>query len=103
MHLPMIDFAMKADAHNDKTVLDLAEALDLDGSIFDSGRSYHYYGARPLPANEVPRFLAKAQLLAPLVDYRWACYQIMDGECSLRISTDRERHKLPPRAVASSL
>jgi hypothetical protein len=103
IHLPMIDFAIKSAPHNENIMLDIAESLNLDGSIFNSGRSYHYYGARPLSVNELPRFLARAQLLAPLVDYRWACYQIMDGECSLRISTDRERHTVPPRLVASSL
>lgn len=103
MHLPMIDFAIMASPHNDEVMVDLGDSLGLHGSIFDSGKSYHFYGARPLSADELPRFLARAQLLAPLVDHRWVCHQILDGECSLRISTDRERHKVQHRAVASSL
>ncbi len=103
MHLPMIDFAIEAGTHNDDVVIGIVESLGPTGIIFNSGASYHFYGSRPLPAAELPRFLARAQLLAPLVDHRWISHQILDGECSLRISTDRERHKAPHRVVASCL
>lgn len=103
MHLPMIDFALNASLYNDGAIVDVAEALHLRGSIFDSGNSYHYYGSVPITESDLPRFLARAQLLSPLVDFRWGCYQILDGECSLRISTDRERNNSPHRLVASSL
>ena len=103
MHIPMIDFALKSGSRNDAAIVDLAVSLGLHGTIFDSGRSYHFYGAQALIASELPRFLAKAQLLGPLVDHRWASHQILDGECSLRVSTDRERHAISHRLVASSL
>jgi hypothetical protein len=103
MHLPMIDFALSANPHNDGVIVDVAEALHLQGSIFDSGNSYHYYGNIPITGDDLPGFVAKAQLLSPLVDFRWGCYQILDGEFSLRISTDQERNSSPHRLVASSL
>jgi hypothetical protein len=103
MHLPMIDFALGSGPHNDAVIVDVVESLGLYGSIVDSGRSYHFYGGRVIRESELPRFLANAQLLGPLVDHRWASHQILEGECSLRISTDRERHEVPQRLVASSL
>lgn len=102
-HLALIDFAVESNANNDGFVVALATALDLHGVIFNSGRSYHFYGAQLLTDSDLPKFLARAQLVSPLVDHRWACHQVIDGECSLRISTDRKRHTASHHPMASSL
>lgn len=102
-HLPFIDFSLPASPANDALMLQVVEAIGLNGSVFRSGRSYHYYGALAVSGDEWVRLLARAQLLAPITDRRWVSHQLLDGESSLRVSTDTERHERAHRLVASSL
>lgn len=77
-------------------VRDAMRALEIDGQIVRSGRSYHLYAHRLGTWSEYVAFLARASLLSPLVDSRWALRQITDGRGSLRISSNSGRDVLTP-------
>lgn len=100
MHLPLLDLGVKIAPDGQAASIDALNALGLRGLLFESGRSYHFYGAQPLPQSELVALLAKAQLLSPIVDARWVSHQLIDGRCGLRISTDREKTPIAPIFVA---
>lgn len=95
-HLPMLDFTT-----SDLTLaMSAAEVLGLHGVLVASGRSFHFFGDELLEDEGLRPFLARAQLLAPIVDDRWVSHQLIDGRCALRISTDTERHTAESYVVA---
>lgn len=100
MHLPMLDFSAPTGQRGIDTVRDVALQLGLPGGLFDSGKSFHFFGSTLLSERELSSFLARAQLLSPIVDARWASHQLLDMECRLRISTDVERNTSPHRLIA---
>jgi hypothetical protein len=75
-------------------------ALGLRGLLFESGRSFHFYGADPVTLPDLVSILGRAQLLSPIVDSRWVSHQLIDGRCALRISTDSEKTPVPLTFVA---
>lgn len=99
-HLPMLDLGSRIGPKGQQSALEALEALGLRGLIFESGRSYHFFGSQPRREAELWKLLGRAQLLSPIVDARWISHQMIDGRCGLRISTDRERHTSPHRYVA---
>lgn len=101
LHLPMLDFGVKAGPAGEAAVLSAVKALGQDGLLFESGSSYHFYGAKPVPWGDLVKILGRALLLSPLVDARWVSHQLIDGRCSLRISTDQERSPVPPSFVGN--
>lgn len=98
-HLPMIDFGVPVSPQGQAACLDALYGMDAKGLLFASGKSYHFYAGQLLTEREFWKFLARAQLLSPIVDARWVSHQILDGRASLRISTDEERHPDPHRLV----
>jgi len=100
LHLPLLDLGVKLGLDGQSATIDAMNALALSGLLFESGRSYHFYGAQPVPLSELVAVLARAQLLSPLVDSRWVSHQLIDGRCGLRISTDPEKTPLAPIFVA---
>jgi hypothetical protein len=100
LHLPLLDLGVKPGLGAQSLALDAMNALGLSGLLFESGRSYHFYGAQPVPQSELVALLARAQLLSPIVDSRWVSHQLIDGRCGLRISTDSEKTPLAPIFVA---
>lgn len=105
-HLPLLDLGVPVGENGEAAAIDAMMTLGVEGLLFDSGRSYHFYGAAPMRGDELPRFLARAQLLSPLVDTRWVSHQLMDGRCGLRISTDVEKpqgHRLVARIAKSGI
>lgn len=100
-HLVQLDLALPAEIANDSLAFEVISSLNLRGVLFDSGRSYHFFGAQLVTYEMWVAKLATAQLLAPLVDRRWASHSLIDGESALRISTDSEKHKVAHRLVAS--
>jgi hypothetical protein len=99
-HLPMLDLGLPASSESQVACTDAINALGVGGLLFQSGRSYHFVGDKPLSDAEMTAYLARAQLLSPIVDARWASHQLIDGQCGLRISTDIERGLAPHRLVA---
>lgn len=101
-HLPMLDLALAANEANDSAAVAMLAELGLKGHLYASGSSYHFISSTPSDWPNTVKLLARAQLLGPLVDHRWISHQLIDGECSLRVSTDQERHKAEHILVASS-
>lgn len=100
MHLPLLDLGVKPGPDGQAAALDSMQALGLRGLLFESGRSYHFYCADPVALPDLVAILARAQLLSPIIDSRWASHQLIDGRCGLRISTDSEKTPAPPVFVA---
>ena len=101
-HLVLLDFAYPSSVAGDRTAIEIVQALDLVGDLYDSGRSYHFVGATPVATSELISTLGRAALLSPLIDGRWVAHQLAQGYCSLRISHDTQRHPQPPRLIATS-
>lgn len=97
-HLPMLDFWTESAS----VALDILEVLGCQGVLLSSGRSFHYIGDRIVSDADLTSLLASAQLVAPAVDQRWVAHQILNRYCSLRISTDSERHRMAAKVVAMS-
>ncbi len=100
LHLPLLDLGVQCSPHGQAAAVDAMEALELSGLLFESGRSYHFYGSEPVAQPDLVSILARAQLLSPIVDSRWVSHQLIDGTCGLRISTDSEKTPVPPVFVA---
>lgn len=95
-HLPMLDLGIPVRVPGSEDAAFAAlRALELQGALLSSGTSYHFIGGQLVTTDEMVALLARAQLLSPIIDYRWISHQLMDGICRLRISTDEERN---PRA-----
>jgi hypothetical protein len=99
-HLPMLDLGVPVGPKGEAAAVDALESLNLFGLLFDSGKSFHFFSASLITGNELWALIGRAQLLAPIVDARWASHQLIDGRCSLRISTDVDRHPKAHRLVA---
>ena len=99
-HLPMLDLGVRISEAGENAAVDALQALGLKGALFESGRSYHFYGAEVATESSLWHLLGQAQLLSPIVDARWISHQLVDGRCGLRISTDLERHTASHRFVA---
>lgn len=96
MHLPLLDLGVKPGPDGQASAVDSIHALGLRGLLFESGRSYHFYGSEPVAQPDLVALLARAQLLSPIVDSRWVSHQLIDGRCGLRISTDSAKTPIPP-------
>jgi hypothetical protein len=91
-HLPMLDFHSPASEANLPLVTAAASQLHAHGFILKSGKSYHFYGGSLLSEAQNIDHLARALLLAPIVDRAWIAHQLIERACGLRISTREERH-----------
>lgn len=99
-HVPLMDFACeRSDRHLDLLRSALPRIVQGPGALLDSGRSYHFYGAELLSPPAWRRFLAQAVLLAPLTDVRYVAHRLMDGECVLRLTSNRLK-PVEPRVLA---
>ncbi len=95
-HIPMLDFRWEPTDANLSITAETVRALGLGGWIFDSGRSFHFYGDRLLPTSHaLSAFLGKALLLMPIVDQRWIAHQLIEGGCALRISSGGSSQRTP--------
>lgn len=99
-HLLLLDFGIPHTGESSvAAAFDVLDALRLSGSLFASGRSFHFVSAEVVTSREMRQVLARAQLLSPLIDARWVSHQLIDDECRLRISTDVERNTKPHQLV----
>jgi hypothetical protein len=71
------------------------------GALLRSGRSFHFYGFRPLDAAAWRRFMAQALLLAPLTDVRYIAHRLLDSVAALRLTASPLKPTVP--AVAGYL
>lgn len=101
LHLPMLDLHISSDgAAAEGAARKLLAHLGEPGYLFNSGRSFHFYGSRTIPWAEMALFLARAQLLSPVVDTRWVAHQLIEQCAALRISHGRERQQMPQLVAA---
>jgi hypothetical protein len=90
-HIPMLDFRCPCSPGNGQAVREILRLLgETCGILVASGRSYHYYGVRLLSVPGWIGFLARALLLAPVVDPRYVAHRLADGECRLKLVTSKE-------------
>lgn len=102
-HLPMLDFSVPHSSCADDIAIEVATTLNIHGGyLLRSGTSYHLLGDYLLTWDASIDLIARAQLLSPLIDHRWAAHQLIDRFCALRISTDDSRHPTTHTLIAST-
>jgi len=98
LHIPMMDFRIESGDDIGQLNL-LIQALTRlgqeHGVLLDSGKSYHYYGFKPLKEPEWQRFIAACLLLEPLVDVRYIAHRMLEGKAALRLTTVPRKPKSP--------
>jgi hypothetical protein len=88
VHLPMMDFTCRDTSEDLRKVVLAVPALGLSkGVILRSGKSFHYYGFSMLTSDEWMTFLGKCLLLVPITDARYVAHRMIEGVCTLRISS----------------
>jgi hypothetical protein len=89
-HIPMLDFRCPCSAANAGAIRQILSLLGQNSGILaESGRSYHFYGARLLSPSDWVHFMGRALLFAPLADPRYVAHRLADGECRLKIAASR--------------
>lgn len=87
-HLPMLDFRCEPNDYFLHLLrVGLTRMVRGGGAFLRSGRSFHFYGFRPLDDDGWRRFMAQALLLAPLTDVRYIAHRLLDGFADLRLTT----------------
>lgn len=95
-HIPLMDFRCPPSTSNSKIVEKALSAMgQKSGLLADSGRSYHFYGFCLQSRDEWIQFLALAMLFSPIVDVRYVAHRLADGACRLRISSSRNKTRVP--------
>jgi hypothetical protein len=90
LHIPMIDLRcpVSSSLHSGiRALLDKTEQVT--GVLVESGKSYHLYATSLLPHEKWIRFMAVSLLLSPLTDPRYIAHRLADGECRLKISSEK--------------
>lgn len=104
MHLVMVDMSTAAKAHLDKLRVFLGDNFFQKIEWFNSGRSFHGYGASLLTESEWIRFmglllLANQPRLEPTVDPRWIGHRLLAGFSSLRWTKKTSYYRSIPAKV----
>ena len=86
MHIPMLDFKIDSNSKNLSIVKAILAELKLEGSILDSGKSFHFIGNELIAESQLIDLLAKFILFHPISDKAWATHQIIERSASLRVS-----------------
>ena len=104
-HIPQIDFAcVKSSTNLRRMIKCLRRFVKIKpGYILESGRSYHYYGARLLDQRQREIFVGNCLLCnpagkKPIVDTRWFAYSLRRGFSNLRIAASDSKPE--PKIVA---
>jgi hypothetical protein len=99
-HIPMLDFRCDAETTPMDEVLSLLRALgESRGIVLSSGRSFHYYGLRPLSECAWRAFTSRALLAAPIVDSRYVAHRLLEGMATLRLTASGVK-PIVPKVVA---
>lgn len=86
-HLPLLDFHCPVGDRGGDLALGVARRLLGTGFLLLKGQnSFHLWGLRPVSADSLIDFLARALLFAPLVDRAYVAHQLLERRCALRIS-----------------
>lgn len=95
-HIPMMDFrGVPSQRHLGRIKKGLQSIGQTKGAIFESGRSYHFYGYDLLAHEEWLDFMGKCLLLAPLIDSRYIAHRLIEGEAALRLSSSDAKPQIP--------
>ena len=95
-HLPLLDFHCRESTENDRLVHSTCNLLfPCTTVVCRSGESYHAYGLRAIPSEQLVRFLARALLFAPIVDRAYVAHQLIERQCMLRISASASKPCCP--------
>jgi hypothetical protein len=96
VHIPMMDFTCyDTDEDLEKVVFAISTIGLKPGVLLRSGKSFHFYGYSPLSPNQWLQFLGKCLLLVPISDARYIGHRMIDGACTLRLSSGFERGNEP--------
>lgn len=102
-HIPMIDFSSQLTGGLDDVKTALKRIGEEEGYIYNSGRSFHYYGAKVLNPREWQIFYGKTLLLntreEKVSDDRYVGHRLIDDFGCLRISRNSQKPHYP-RLVA---
>jgi hypothetical protein len=106
-HIPMVDFSAGSEQLPD-VISWTAKHLGLTLRLFESGRSYHAYGSKPISEKRWVQLMGLLLLAnfpdrAPLVDARWIGHRLLAGYASLRWSKNSDQYLATPTLVASTL
>lgn len=93
--IPMIDFHCRRNEVNYRNVRAIVRSIGLQGSIIDSGASYHFIGSSTVSNAHLRSILGQALLFTPYVDRSWIAHQLIQGECLLRISPSAKYGRAP--------
>ena len=105
-HVPMVDFAAMPDQFSDVNSWATTH-LGLSLRLFESGRSFHAYGSKPISEKRWVQFMGLLLLAnlpgnAPLIDARWIGHRLLAGYSSLRWSRNSNRYLATPTSLAST-
>lgn len=94
-HLPMMDFRCEVLPENLATVINFLRLIKKRGVVLDSGRSYHYYGLKPISEKDWLKFLGQCLLFKGYASARFIGHRLIDGYAALRISKDTNSGQVP--------
>jgi len=98
-HIPMMDFNCVTSSVNLEKVQEFLRKIGQEGVVLATGRSYHFYGIRPMTENKWYEFLGRCLLFSDFTDSRYVGHRLIDGFTDLRISREIRRPQ-SPRVVA---
>ena len=108
-HIPFLDLSGKFSNRRIQKTVDVINDVFDDfklGKIafFESGRSYHLYGARLLSENRWKKFLGRALLLnlpdeKDIVDQRWIGHRLIAGYGTLRWTCHTDQYRQEPAEI----
>lgn len=99
-HIPMMDFRCRIAQRNQELLVRGLQTLKHRGMLFNSGRSYHFYGYRLMTEREWVYFQGQCLLLGRLADSRYVGHRILEGMCTLRLTGDDRLKPRTPTSVA---
>lgn len=103
-HIPMVDFATGSRAQLPKLNDFLGRKIAESMLWFDSGRSFHGYGATLVSGTEWRELMGRLLLankpnMHPLIDPRWVGHRLIAGYSALRWSCNTKHYVQIPQLV----
>lgn len=106
-HIPMIDFHCPPENFRAaySALSKILPNVILSGLVFyDSGRSFHAYGSKPLDNANWVKFMGRLLLAnlpnqTPIVDTRWVGHRLLGSYASLRWSSNSSQYLKEPTLI----
>ncbi len=95
LQIPMMDFRCAVTEENLEKLCAFFRHIGRSGAILISGKSYHFYGSELVSEKEWFEFMGKCLLLVDCTDTRYVGHRLIDGHCTLRISKEIRRPRIP--------